>query len=346
MALEDYVRIAEELAPVVSELTGKPFDAGDVTFIVGEGDFNTSAAIERVKAICIRPNSQYNLPDIAEQYLRPDALITVVLNGLLGGVIKRKMAESLVMAYLGEDDAGEHCIAVNPKFLDASDTEIRRTMSHELVHAADDIAHGLYSSMEPVAERVASTEEELISLRRSLGLVKGYIRPTEEVLDLKARVKEGNAELERCGAVAESHAEYISAMYQDSVDLPPPSEEEMKKQLAALLATLPLFLIPSYRRKIMGYFKGQELVAAMYASGQDIGLLFSDVPSEDEFHLPELYFERHGLEYTEPDFNPMERMMRNSPFARLGQGQGQEKEQPPFSATLDRKSRKVTFTIS
>ncbi len=344
MALEDYMGIAEEVAPLVSELTGKPFDASDVTFIVGEGNFATSAAIERVNSIYTRPNKQYNLFDISENYLTPNALIMVVLDKVLGGAIKRQMVNSLIMVYLGKDDAGEHCIAINPAHLDASDVEIRRTLSHELVHAADDIAHGLYPSMEVVAERVASTEEELISLRRSLGLVKGYIRPTDEVLDLKARVKEGIAEMERCGAVVESHAEYISAMYADKVDLPSPSQEDMKKQLWAMLATLPLFLIPSYRRKVMGYIKGQNLVAAMYASGHDIGTLFRDVPTEEEFMMPEIYFERLGLEYTEPDFDPMERMMKN--FSLGGLKEEREEEQPLFSATLDRKNKRVTFTLS
>jgi hypothetical protein len=54
-------------------------------------------------------------------------------------------------------------------------------------------------------------------------------------------------------------------------------------------------LIPAFRRKAKTYRDGKKLVEMAYERGVEMGILYQNIPTKEEYKSPEAYFERIGF---------------------------------------------------
>lgn len=287
-SLERVKDIADIVLTELSEITGETLDSFDLKFEISDtADKDQVAA--KIRDLVKEVNKNGDWKDKVEDYT-PGKLLRK-----LQGKLAKHLLGRAPLGYLGEG-----LIAVNPKILKRSDKSLKWMLSHEEQHVLDDQQYNIFERRYDFFKKWAGLAKPYLEKRHEAGIIKGYIKPTEEIKKLKNEMDECLEEGNRFMAILESHAMFIQKKYVEHTKMSPTDYLSLGMVLKSLAQSPLILLSKQMRKKVAQYSKGEKIVGLAYKKDIDIGTLYKHVPTCEELENPEKYFEH--LEVREKEF--------------------------------------------
>jgi len=271
--------LAKECAPVVESITGKSIKLDDLKVIVDDQDYTNDEDILKMKKI---------LETAKENYDWKDSLFDCSPSKLakkLGSYIAIKCMGKVGLMKVND----EKTLQVNPDILNEKETVLKNLLYHELLHLQD-LQHYPERRYD-FLEKISVLERKLTGKKHEAGLVQGYLKPNEEVKNMQKNIDSFLDEINNYATVDESHATYVQEKCKQKTGL---NEIDCmsKTILKKSLATLPLMVLPLFKKKMKQYYAGNELVKMAYLMKVDMGLIYKNVPTQNDFKNPEAYLKK------------------------------------------------------
>ena len=276
----------QAIRPGLEEITGLPLDLSNMEYVIDDRDLTNDTDVIAFGEIMKEGRANADWRDKIGNYTPLGIMRT------LGGIAALKfMGEAMMMKY--NEDEG---IAVDPRCLEMSDAGLLYILAHELIHPMDDQHFKCVTDTVNELDRYnfirdqANITGQLIDAKHDAGLVKGYITKSPEVKSLEAALETKKEETSRFMTVLESHANYVQAQWLKGQGLQ--TKDVLDKQILTMaLWGVPLMLNSAARKKVKQYQAGMKFIEHAYGKNADMGFIYENVPTSEEFAKPELYFE-------------------------------------------------------
>jgi len=279
MNLSELEIIAKEVSQSVAQITEKPFDIDALVLKPYNKSVFEDEHIKKALQIESKPKLKYNTFD--KIFYGPKDFIM-------------KQYGYIALSFLNSVSLMKHdsrnVILVSPKFLNKKINSIKAFMAHELIHVQDEQLYG--SESLNFLEDIVLVKEKILEKRHELGILKGYILPSQDIKELKREYKQHQKKLNNYMAIVESHAEYVKARYMNDENI---SIKDIytRKEIVQSVLMLPLLLLPGIGKKMKQYNRGKELVKNAYSWQVPMEKLYHNVPEDDDFKHVSFYLQKY-----------------------------------------------------